>query len=170
VRFFNLANEFVDEWYGFHNPILGLADTDYLDPYEDCDSSDCSAFDKLGDETLRPYTMVLDLAEADFPHNEEEIRIKSVILAIQRSSEQDTLQPIDFQIKLVPNRGSTGEAELVRFAEDETVKSTTDIGRRRPYGRWIVQIVGYDLTEGMDISWLEDVLLIIEYEAKVHYN
>jgi hypothetical protein len=33
-----------------------------------------------------------------------------------------------------------------------------------------VQIVGYDLTEGMDISWLEDVLLIIEYEAKVHYN
>ena len=45
---------------------------------------------------------------------------------------------------------------------------------RDPSGRWVLEVVKYDGSpidaSGFDPSWLEDILLIIEYRGKAHYG
>ena len=81
-------------------------------------------------------------------------------------------------LKFVPDNRSVANDNL-DLSVDETSAETGQMNTKRPYGRWILSAVDYppspdpaevvNVTD-VDVSWLEDVLLVIEYEAKVHYN
>lgn len=155
-RYFSFRNEFPDQWYYFHNPVPF---SEHLDPTTDRIE---------GNTPLPPYTMVIELKESDFVPNEDFRKIKNVTLAFQKSGQ---LQNEDSEIKVgmnfVPRSGSRVDSELTLNLKNRRV-STQSMNGKSPYGRWIIK-----LPENSDVSWLkemEDLFLVIEYEAKVHYN
>ena len=167
LRFFSLRNEFPDQWYYFHNPVNGLEFSAYQQPAA-----------TEGSQPLLPYTMVLELGESDFVPNEKNRRIANVTLAVQKSDDPQ-YQDAAIEMKLTFVRGSEPFPEAtLNLSAEETSAETEAMNGQRPYGKWVLR-VDYplpapgsddivDVTQ--DVSWLEDVLLVVEYEAKIHYN
>ncbi len=169
LRFFNLRTEFADQWYYFHNPVNGLE----LSEYQNTETMGSLE----GSRPLLPYTMVIDLVSSDFVPNEKNRRIKNVMLAIHKSDNlEDEDAAIEIDVTFIPDSGSSANASL-SLSAGETSAETGDMNGKRPYGRWILS-VNYSLPSEsshivdviQDVSWLEDVLLVVEYEAKVHYK
>ena len=159
LRYFSIRNEFPDQWYYFHNPVIGLEPAAYADP--------SGALNGEG-KPLPPYTMVVDLQEGDFLPNEDFRKIKKVTLAVQKSDKtQNEDARIPMILEFIRSSGSRTNANVELSGEKSSV-STQAMNGKRPYGKWILKVT--DPPEGVDVSWLEDVLLIIEYKAKVHYN
>lgn len=157
VRYFSLRDEFPDQWYYFNNPSL----TTYTGQ----------------NAVINPFTMAVDIAENDFVPNEHERKIKKVTLAASISdnyAEDETIIPMTLQF--VPLSGAkTGE---VTIDIQDAIASTEEMNGRRPYGKWILKLdtsdtsnkLIYPTQERVDTSKIENLLLIIEYQAKVHYN
>jgi hypothetical protein len=163
VRYFSLRNEFPDQWFNFSNPFLSTNSTDYFDPTTAIWTSDTTI-------PLTPYSMVFDLTEADFVPNEERRKISKISLAVQLSNDQfigDT-RPLEFVLAHQPNPDRNTELKTENLVIDrEIFESTSDFNRMSAYGYWALKM--QNPNNEFDITKIEDILLIIEYEAKVHY-
>ena len=158
LRSFSLRNEFPDQWYHFHNPV-SQHDGEYADPY-----ADPSVLSSSDARPLKPYTMVIDLTENDFLDNEEDCTVRRVTLSIQPSDElAGEERKVEFKLKFIPELGSVFTDTII-LSSERPYGSTESIDQS-PFGQWILQVG----SEQGDTSWLEDILFIVEYEAKVHY-
>jgi hypothetical protein len=87
---------------------------------------------------------------------------------------------LPLKLKFIPEKGYGTDIENIEI--DNFFESTEAFNGKSPYGKWIIQL-GYEnksASGGLlfpnytgtipNISWLKDLLLVIEYKADVHYN
>lgn len=165
VRYFSIRNEFADQWYYFHNPPRGES-IEYAN----------STTNDIKNEPLPPYTMVIELNEKGFVPNEELRKIKKVSLAAKKSKKVEG-EKIPLKLQFIPFAGSATNQVLMDIASDAS--STEEMNGKKPYGKWILELDISDTSNGWiypdahkppDISWFDDIFLVIEYKARVHYN
>jgi hypothetical protein len=166
VRYFSLRNEFPDQWYHLFNPSIESDTLDYYDPFKNYlpDSN-------IEEKTIKPYTLLFDILDDYFPHNEELHKIKNVTLAVQKSDKlRDEEKTIDFNLKFIPNRGSEVSCRTLVTSED-TYQTMSDMNGKRPFGKWVIQVdYSYSDLNDIDVEWLDDIFLVIDYKSSVHYN
>jgi hypothetical protein len=178
-RYFSIRNEFPDQWYYFHNPIEGITeDSLFFNPINTTQDS------LMNIETpLKWFSMIANISKYDFVPNEENRRISKVTLAVQLSDKFNREEyQIPLKLQFYPEKGYKTASQNIRI--DHTFKGTEYFNGYEPYGKWIIQLDTANMSiptdvfierqnrsSGIqDVSWIEDILLIIEYKAKVHYN
>jgi hypothetical protein len=175
VRYFSLRNDYPDQWYQLLNPVLDAQPGDYWQPTKDADGR--------GKPQL-PYTMMVDLGTADFVPNEDGRKIKKITLALQVADGQEgqdftlplNTSKVRFQSDSVIDEGTaTSKLTIVDFTA-----RIEDFNGKAPYGRWVFCLgdacnaqtppqPARELADKLK-KYVKDLWLIVEYEAKVHYN
>ena len=168
IRYFSLRRDFVDQWYRFNHPVVAI---EYVDPRSD------EYNDSMG-KPFKPYTIVLDIENSDFLPNEDRRRIRKVTLAVAEALRHEIEDPkLGVEISLLPQGGEWGIDDVrtpLSLDPDNSNASTVDLNGRDPSGRWVLEVVkddGSSVGNGeFDPSWLDDLLLVIEYRGKAHYG
>lgn len=164
VRYFSLKRDFPDQWYLFHHPKQAL------------------------DQGQQPYGMEIPLKSFDFLPNEDRRTIKKVTIAVQKSESQKPLpmSSADYQKQVVPlmlefKPDGAGGSVKKNFEVRETHIPLEDFNGMKPYGTWTMSLntgdTGHPLifsvpppTGTPQTKWLDDILFVVEYQAKVHYS
>jgi Tc toxin complex TcA C-terminal TcB-binding domain len=163
--FFSARHRFPDGWYDFNNPQL--------------------AADGPVGQAPAPYTLRFALGAVDFPPNREVYSVRRVTVVIGGAAPGR----IPVEVSFAPIAGGktyteTGEVVDGRWPLSETLalplKSLT------PMGSWSVRVrneaalapvypalfTTEELTPGrriLDLDWVTDVLLVVEYRARTRY-
>ncbi|WP_447964615.1 Tc toxin subunit A-related protein [Nitrospira sp. Ecomares 2.1] len=180
VRVLSIRTEFPDQWYRFTHGKPGTQSADVTFPHK----FQCGKFDGKEAE-LPPHTMVLPLTTHDFIPHELRRRITGVTAMMQLKEAAPGEAPfLPVALTLVPNEpcvfGERRETLKLSPADD-----TEKMDFMPPYGNWVLQLnlkdTGNPLVyptppaggkvdlDAIDLSNLQDIVLGIEYKAKVHY-
>jgi len=180
-RYFSIRNEFPDQWYYFQNPIEGInEDSTFFDPI----NSRPDSLENI-ELPLKWFSMILDIGKFDFVPNEEDLKINKITVAVKLT---DKLKYEDYRIPFIiqfyPNKGYKSGADTLDI--DHSFEVSNIFYGKKPYGKWVIKLDTTRLdipnteiftpiiseTNGtiQDVSWLEDILLVIEYKAKAHYS
>ena len=72
------------------------------------------------------------------------------------------------------------ESEIVNYSIENIFDSKENFNGKYPYGEWIIQLDYSDKSNRLlypqanaalpDISWLKDLIMVVEYRADIHYN
>lgn len=164
VRYFSLKRDFPDQWYLLHHPKQAL------------------------DQRQQPYGMEIPLKSSDFVPNEERRTIKKVTVAVQKSEfeKPPSMSLADYQKEVVPlviefKPDGAGASVKRNFEIRETHVPLEDFNGMKPYGTWTMNLntghTSHPLifpvpppTGTPETKWLDDILFVVEYQAKVHYN
>lgn len=168
VRYFSMRNSFPDQWYQLLNPIIGQEQ--YWDP---------RSGEPSGGNPQLPYTMVADLKPTDFVPNEDRRRIKKVTLAMQIADGEEFENEWCVPISL--NFGGNKSNVFAQLKNTQVTSEIDGFTGRQPYGPWVLafgrscDVGGSELPTMRDHAELlservQDLWLIVEYEASVHYN
>lgn len=167
LRFFSVRNEYPDQWYRFHHPIGSSVTL----PSTECPKPDSQAAD---------FSLELDVKEADFLPNESSRKIKNLSLVIAKADNLSANQSgVPFTLKFCPASGFPPTS--TSLSGDGTFKSSEAFNGRVPYGKWILTLdtsgpsrakYPYIFPEPnkVNIEWLKDVLVVFEYQTRVHYS
>jgi hypothetical protein len=170
--FYGVRESFADAWYEFHNPRFFGGDSAYTDRGQPL-----------------PYSLAFTLDRTFFPPNEEQIKLTKVTVASQQGEPFTFTVPISItftpEMALAPIR--TGGK-----LEDAQWSSNAIFADKSPFGGWtiIVDVAACDSNQKAqfeefcghtevdsqtgqrmmkDTTWLENLLLIFDYSAKLRY-
>jgi Tc toxin complex TcA C-terminal TcB-binding domain len=145
VRYFSVKQHFPDQWYLLHNP---------PDPAK-----------PLGE---------LDIRERDFAPNEAARKIKniSVVAVKSQNINVDNEYALKLGVELRSKDCLKCNADYraaLSVSSNEVVAITDVFNGVRPYGTWKLLANAAGGGAG-DLGWLDDIVLVVDYEAKVHYG
>jgi hypothetical protein len=166
--YFSARNSFPDTWYHFRNPVFLANSGDY--GYE-------------SSQTPPPYSLRMELSQSNFPPNQEQHRLKRVLLAATAA-----VPKVPVEISFTPAGGNTAYSVQGKLEESRLTlvgTQTFPIQSLSPFGAWMVRVRNEadpaeypDTFNGastlynqrkLNLDWLEDLLLVFEYEAKTRY-
>jgi len=173
--FFSMHQRFPDQWYHFHNPVF-LADQ--------------TLYGFGAGQTTPPYALRLELKPGHFAPNEENHTIRRAVIAV--FGDLPGRVPLEISFRL---EGSTtehvieGDLDQGKFRIDETTQTMNGtnfpINSLSPLGEWKIRIrtdatgsaysgffAGATTVNGqrkVDLSWIKDLSLVIQYQATTQY-
>ena len=144
----------------------------------------------------KPYQVFFELGRDHFLPNEDTRRLKSVKLAVVKNEgryekDKDLRRvPSDWSLEYIPDScvPNMFPAWPLHADSDNLAISAAqrEVIGTEPYGKWVITLDPEGLTEktgssgsaladryhwqDVDLSWLEDVVLLLEYEAKTDYD
>jgi hypothetical protein len=170
-RFISARTDFPDEWYHFNNPKFIVDPTGYGD----------------GRGQVRPpYTLSFNLIESDFSPNAMARHIRRITLAA--GGPVPGLVPLELRFE--PEAGGnalTAAGELIdgRWSLELSAFTPAATQPTSPMGTWVVRVPNEEKLatqyphlftsapvsgqRPLDLSWLTDVLLVVQYEATTTY-
>ncbi|MEX0959535.1 MAG: neuraminidase-like domain-containing protein [Burkholderiales bacterium] len=166
MRFFSLRSEFPDQWYGLLNSRPG----------QSC-GAPCNGVEPPPQNTTLA-SATLELKQFHFLPNEERRNVKKVTLvaAVKQEFDRDKLGDQKLKVDLQfceKDPCKMDGSEDVSFTVDGKTKykSTTDSKvtpryPKTPYGKWILKLTDAASTA---LSWVSDLILVIEYDGEVQY-
>jgi WD40 repeat protein len=177
ARILSIRDEFFDQWYQLQNPVPSYKENDFLNINKDIKCGESFESNK----SLPPHTMMIELDENDFMPNEEKIKVNSIILAMQKSGKEKYANAsLKINLKFIPDSCSRSSSTNIKI----TSSGSTEKWKSSPYGKWVFSVDTSDTSneflypipvsepdpDKVDLSWLEDLIMIIDYKAKGHYN
>ena len=168
VRVFSVRSEFPDQWYQFTHALPGQDGSKVAFPHK----FKCEKFAEQK-KSLPPHTMVLPVTERDFVPHEQRRRITGVmaLLQVKQDEPSEEKQYLPLALTFIPKSTSStcliGERqEMMRLSPFDTSEKMDFMP---PYGDWVFQLNVKDTSNTYDLSKIQDLILGIEYKAKVHY-
>jgi hypothetical protein len=166
--FFSARNQFPDQWYHFQNPRF-LADP--------------TKYGYGASQVQPPYSILLDLTAADFLPNEDNQKMRRLTIAAGKVPGK-----IPVELQFTPPGAAAPysvDGDLDQGRLDVTRTAPFPLDTLSPFGRWTLRIrneekaatypalfAGAAIVDGqqeLDLAWLTDLLLVVNYTAESRY-
>jgi hypothetical protein len=168
LAWLSARHRFPDGWYHLRNPVfLGSGAT----------------YGFGAGQTPPPYTLEFEIEDGDFQENEAQRRMKSFLISAAGAPGR-----IPVEVSFTP-AGSTTIYSVNAVIEDEklalTPSTAMPLTTLAPNGRWRIRLrnegspatypeflagaTGTGQERVLDVDWLENMLLVLRYDATVRY-